>query len=177
MSNEKNFNPNFTASDYHQGIVDRMIEVTEFSIGFRTPCNREKFIRHLLSSLSLSFEDKHKVWMAIPELSRFQVDSLSDVFEEEEHKFFELAMQDWGAVAKVWGDCWNNNQKLLASLSLDFSIEEEFCMLLDMIERKYKDKNTTKYRNMMMKNAPQGFKEWHLQKHTNSKKTSIPDFI
>jgi hypothetical protein len=176
MSIDK-FNPNMTAADYDQRIIDRISDVTEFSPGFRSQHSKDMLLRYLASSHSLNLEEKHKVWMSIPELSYFQVDRLLRVFEEEENTFSEITQENWKKGAALWGECWKNIKTLLAMLFLDLNVNEEHCILMAMIEKKYHNTNNHEYIDEIVKSAPQDFRDWYYAKQNGEEQETIPDII
>ena len=66
-----------------------------------TNFDEKRFVQLLVGSISLTPNEKQKIFQSIPQLSQFQIDELIKIFDEEKGKFAELEKKHSDQIAEL----------------------------------------------------------------------------
>lgn len=96
-----------------------------------TTFDERKFVELLVGSISLTPNEKKKIFQSIPQLSQFQIDELIKIFEEEKGKFAELEKKHADQIAELE----KQHQTTPEDLEFQQQVEEKQTQDMDEAER------------------------------------------
>jgi hypothetical protein len=131
-----NFNPILSGSDYPETLINGLAKVIDPPMFARIDI--PAFIRSFVGSFSLSLVEKERVFQATATLSKFQFDSLQEVWEDEKLEFGRLVANEWQQVAQLSAKSWIEANMLANSHSVGFmDAANERAALQHMLVTKY----------------------------------------
>jgi len=122
--------------DWPKPLVQQLLRAAKPDPDVFAGITPEQFIRHLLTSLSLNIQEKHRVIQSVQELCIFQVDALMDVFIDEQQRFTELFKEAPVDIIKLNAKSLIGNFTLSGFLGRPFSMGEQITLSRKMIRHK-----------------------------------------
>ena len=131
-----NFNPILSGSDYPEILINGLARAIDPPMFARIDI--PTFIRSFVGSFSLSLVEKERVFQSTATLSKFQFDSLQEVWEDEKLEFRRLVANEWQQVAQLSAKSWIEANMLANSHSVGFmDATKERTALQHMLSTKY----------------------------------------
>lgn len=122
--------------DWPKTLVQRVLRAARPDPDAFARITPEQFIRNLLTSLSLDVGEKQRVITSTPDLYIFQVDSLMDVFTDEQQKFTHLFNESPVDIIKLNAQTVVRNFVLAGFIDRPFSPAEQITLTRKMMRRK-----------------------------------------
>jgi len=122
--------------DWPRTLVQRVLRAARPDPEVFAGVTPEQYIRNLLTSLSLDVGEKQRVIASTPDLCMFQVDSLMDVWADEQEKFAHLFDEAPVDIIKLNAQTVVQNFALAGFVDRPFSPAEQVMLTRKMMRRK-----------------------------------------
>lgn len=129
------FTPLLTGFDYPQTLIDRF--TATLCPPILATVDMPQFTRMLLSTLSLSLDEKNRIIDALPTLSQYQCDALQEVWEGETKEFGRIVKTEWHIISALCAKAWTEACLLATERGAGYSPAEEKLALTAMLQAKY----------------------------------------